>query len=351
MRHPRRRESRRWPAVALWSSCDPWAAARGPGGAQPSSPRGTDTRQGDAHACGGEHIRWWFADSSAKSTTKQARNTRPGVLQQTRAVWGAGAALPRCPSPRSADLKRAPSNFSKSGRDGRRGAAAQHTHYGAVHGDAGQPRAMRASSAPPGAYSARSRAPHASVTRAWTDERAHALSSRGADSSGKANSNFPAKKILTIGAMRYNKAVHWSVNGTTCQYQRKTNGSNKDTHEPGVYTWHYSSTHSRLNLPLLVYATAGPMIYTGRTIFRRNHRRRSVSQPRRSICRHALPSCASAGAGAKDPSGLRRARGGQRVCAGMRVGHLHGIRWSGMVARSRLPHRLCKSTPFLAQFW
>jgi hypothetical protein len=32
-------------------------------------------------------------------------------------------------------------------------------------------------------------------------------------------------------------------------------------------------------------------------------------------------------------------------------GHLHGIRWSGMVARSRLPHRLCKSTPFLAQFW
>jgi hypothetical protein len=91
--------------VALWSSCDPWAAARGPGGAQPSSPRGTDTRQGNAHACGGEHIR------------------------------------------RSADLKRAPSNFSKSGRDGRRGAAAQHTHYGAVHRDAGQPRAMRVSAA------------------------------------------------------------------------------------------------------------------------------------------------------------------------------------------------------------
>ncbi len=50
-----------------------------------------------------------------------AADTRPGVLQQTRAVWGAGAALPRCPGPRSADLKRAPSNFSKSGRDGRRG--------------------------------------------------------------------------------------------------------------------------------------------------------------------------------------------------------------------------------------
>ena len=79
-----------------------------------------------------------------------AADTRPGVLQQTRAVWGAGAALPRCLGPRSADLKRAPSNFSKSGRDGRRGAAAQHTHYGAVHMDAGQPRAMRSSSAPPG---------------------------------------------------------------------------------------------------------------------------------------------------------------------------------------------------------
>ena len=94
-----------------------------------------------------------------------AEDTRPGVLQQTRAVRGAGVALLRCPGPRSADLKRAPSNFSKSGRDGRRGAAAQHTHYGAVHRDAGQPRAMRASSAPPGACSARSRAPHALSSR------------------------------------------------------------------------------------------------------------------------------------------------------------------------------------------
>ena len=94
-----------------------------------------------------------------------AADTRNGVRQQTRAVRGAGAALPRCPGPRSADLKRAPSNFSKSGRDGRRGAAAQHTHYGAVHMDAGQPRAMRSSSAPPGACSARSRAPHALSSR------------------------------------------------------------------------------------------------------------------------------------------------------------------------------------------
>jgi len=92
-------------------------------------------------------------------------DTRNGVRQQTRAVRGAGASLPRCPGPRSADLKRAPSNFSKSGRDGRRRAAAQHTHYGAVHMDAGQPRAMLSSSAPPGACSARSRAPHALSSR------------------------------------------------------------------------------------------------------------------------------------------------------------------------------------------
>ena len=143
MRHPRRRESRRWPAVALWSSCDPWAAARGPGGAQPSSPRGIDTRQGNAHACGGEHIRWWFADSSAKSTTKQARARAP-MCARRRAQCG----------PRERPL----ANISKSGRDGQRGAAAQHTHYGAVHRDAGQPRAMPAWSAPPGASSARSSA-------------------------------------------------------------------------------------------------------------------------------------------------------------------------------------------------
>jgi hypothetical protein len=101
MRHPRRRESRRWPAVALWSSCDPWAAARGPGGAQPSSPRGTDTRQGNAHACGGEHIRWWFADSSAKSTTKQARARAP-MCARRRAQCG-----PRERPYRAAQLKQA----------------------------------------------------------------------------------------------------------------------------------------------------------------------------------------------------------------------------------------------------
>jgi hypothetical protein len=119
-----------------------------------------------------------------------AADTRPGVLQQTRALWGAGAALPRCPGPRSADLKRAPSNFSKSGRNGRRGAAAQHTHYGAVHREAGQPRAMRASSAPPGACSARSRAPHALSSRF-----SPRFSSRFSERQTRAN--FPPKKILT----------------------------------------------------------------------------------------------------------------------------------------------------------
>ena len=127
-----------------------------------------------------------------------AADTRPGVLQQTRAVWGAGAALPRCPGPRSADLKRAPSNFSKSGRDGRRGAAAQHTHYGAVHRDAGQPRAMRASSAPPGACSARSRAPHALSSRFSAR-----FSARFSERQTRAI--FPPKKILTIS--------HGSVRG------------------------------------------------------------------------------------------------------------------------------------------
>jgi hypothetical protein len=75
-----------------------------------------------------------------------AADTRPDVLQQTRAVQGAGAALPRCLGPRSADLQRPCRVGSKSGREGRRGAAAQHTHYGAVHRDTGKPRAMRSSS-------------------------------------------------------------------------------------------------------------------------------------------------------------------------------------------------------------
>jgi hypothetical protein len=35
-----------------------------------------------------------------------AADTRPNVLQQTRAVRGAGAALPHCLGPRSADLQR-----------------------------------------------------------------------------------------------------------------------------------------------------------------------------------------------------------------------------------------------------
>jgi hypothetical protein len=61
------------------------------------------------------------------------------------------------------------------------------------------------------------------------------------------------------------------------------------------------------------------MIYTaGRMMFHRY-----LSPPPR--CRHALPSCASAGAGAKDPSGLRRARGGQRVCDEKSLAGVWGI--------------------------
>ena len=50
-----------------------------------------------------------------------AADTRNGVRQQTRAVRAAGAALPRCPSPRSADLKQARQMFQN--RDAMGGAA------------------------------------------------------------------------------------------------------------------------------------------------------------------------------------------------------------------------------------
>jgi hypothetical protein len=69
-----------------------------------------------------------------------------------------GSGLAALPQPSQCRPETGLANISKSGRDGQRGAAAQHTHYGAVHRDAGQPRAMPASSAPPGASSARSSA-------------------------------------------------------------------------------------------------------------------------------------------------------------------------------------------------
>ena len=71
---------------------------------------------------------------------------------------GRGSGLAALPQPSQCRPETGLANISKSGRDGQRGAAAQHTHYGAVHRDAGQPRAMPASSAPPGASSARSSA-------------------------------------------------------------------------------------------------------------------------------------------------------------------------------------------------
>ena len=64
-----------------------------------------------------------------------------------------GSGLAALPQPSQCRPETGLANISKSGRDGQRGAAAQHTHYGAVHRDAGQPRAMPASSAPPGACS------------------------------------------------------------------------------------------------------------------------------------------------------------------------------------------------------
>jgi hypothetical protein len=94
--------------------------------------------------------------------------------------------------------------------------------------------------------------------------------------------------------------------------------------EPGMAN---SITKTRTNQtrPCLHYCirfkyckSAVDMIYTGHMMFHQY-----LSPPRR--CRRALPSCASAGAGAKDPSGLRRARGGQRVCADMRLAGVWGI--------------------------
>jgi len=151
-----------WPAVSLWSSCNPWAAARGPGGAQPSSPRGIDTRQGNARTRAAASTSGGGSLTHPPSRQRSRLETRAPVCSSRRVQCGAQERPCRAAAALAVpDLKRAPSNFSKSGRDGRRSAAAQHTHYGAVHRDAGQPRAMRSSSAPPGACSARSRAPHA----------------------------------------------------------------------------------------------------------------------------------------------------------------------------------------------
>ena len=104
---------------------------------------------------------------------------------------GRGSGLAALPQPSQCRPETGPANVSKSGRDGRRGAAAQHTHYGAVHSDAGQPRAMRASSAPPGAFSARSRASHALSSRF-----SPRFSSRFWERQNFRD--FPPKKILTI---------------------------------------------------------------------------------------------------------------------------------------------------------
>ena len=81
---------------------------------------------------------------------------------------GRGSGLTALPQPSQCRPETGLANISKSGRDGQRGAAAQHTHYGAVHRDAGQPRAMPAWSAPPGASSARSRAPHSLPDRGFS---------------------------------------------------------------------------------------------------------------------------------------------------------------------------------------
>ncbi len=126
-------------------------------------------------------------------------------------------------------------------------------------------------------------------------------------------------------------AVQWRIDSTTSQ-AGNVEQYKQNTHEPRSrlrFTQPY--VHSRLHLPLLVYAwhySAGPMIYTGCTITRRNHRR-SLSQPRRSICRRALPSCASSWRSRRPEGSLAtrtlRVCGGQRVYSGTRLAGMWGV--------------------------
>jgi hypothetical protein len=125
--------------------CDGSCAADPPGTRMRWSVRGMNARRRGS-ASGrrarvrrrrGAHIMWCLAmhrrrqqNNTKGSLTPAPRapmgsppaaDTRNGVRQQTRAVRAAGAALPRCPSPRSADLKQARQMFQN--RDAMGGAA------------------------------------------------------------------------------------------------------------------------------------------------------------------------------------------------------------------------------------
>jgi hypothetical protein len=124
------------------------------GGSRPSTrpPTKQQKRLADARAAGanGQPARGRHAPRCAPADARSA---------------GRGSGLAALPRPSQCRPERAPSNVSKSGRDGRRRAAAQHKHYGAVHRDAGHTRAKPASSGPLGACSARSREPHTLSSR------------------------------------------------------------------------------------------------------------------------------------------------------------------------------------------
>ena len=92
MRHPRRRDSRRWPAMALWGACDPWAAAR-PRPSSQSGPHGRVRRQGVPERCGPAHaLGCWTQECGAAACDAR-------FVRAARGVWRAhqGAALALSP--------------------------------------------------------------------------------------------------------------------------------------------------------------------------------------------------------------------------------------------------------------
>jgi hypothetical protein len=129
-----------------------------------------------------------LADARAAGANGQTARGRhaPRCAPADARSAGRGSGLAALPQPSQCQPETGP---AKSGRDGRRGAAAQHKHYGAVHREAGQPRAMPASSAPPGACSAGSRAPHALSSRFFAR-----FSARFSERQTRAN--FPPKKNI-----------------------------------------------------------------------------------------------------------------------------------------------------------
>ena len=139
---------------------------------------GAGARQDIARARGGggEHTSGGSRPSTLPPTKQHKRHAHAGAAGAT-GQPARGRHAPRCaaadarsvgrvsglaalPWPSQCRPEKGPvKNFKIGTRWAARRRGPAHAH-GAVHMDAGQPRAMRSSSAPPGACSARSRAPH-----------------------------------------------------------------------------------------------------------------------------------------------------------------------------------------------